>query len=125
MKKNLRHRGLSLTEVIICIGLLTLMLACVGMTLGAFRGINHYHHNRLRCTAAAQAQLNNIAVTGGPIDEQVFNGLWPRINISIEKSAGKSQWCGLTLVTVTAGTGSPISDVEIKLARYIAEAEDN
>lgn len=103
------------------LGTLLVMLA---VSLGQFRGFNHYQLVRQRCISGAQAQLDSIAVTGLPIDEKDLDRLWPTITVSIEKSEGSGQWQGLQLVKAKAQGKSGGRTVTVALSRYVLPTEE-
>ena len=112
-------QGFTLTEVMVSVGVLFVLFGCFGMSLGGFQRLNHYYMSKQRCTAAAQAQIENIAASGKAIDQKVCKELWPTVSISIERSAGTGQWKGLTLIKATAKTKTRGQQVSVVLARYI------
>ncbi len=108
-----------MTELIVSLGILTLLLAAFAAALGAFSAINHYYMSRQRCIAAAQVQLDSISVTGKTLGEEEFKKLWPKVELSIEKLQGTGQWQGLTLVRVTTKAKTCGRIVAIELSRYV------
>jgi hypothetical protein len=92
----------------------------MAMMLKIFRDVNQYQLTRQQCIAAAQAQLDCIAVTGWPIIEEDLRRLWPEVNIITEQSDGKDQWQGLALVKVKATAKTGRKSVTVELARYFA-----
>jgi type II secretory pathway pseudopilin PulG len=119
MIRTKKANGMIMTELIIALGILTVLLACFASALGAFGAINHYYMSKQRCIAAAQAQLDSISVTGEALGEEEFKKLWPKIEVSIEKLQGAGQWQGLTLVKVTTKAKTCGRMVTIELSRYI------
>lgn len=105
------------------VGLTTLGMLIIGLalTMHGFTKFNSYHLIRQRCVAAAQAQLDSFAATGEPVPDEVFNSLWPKLDISIDESPGQGQWQSIKLVKVTAKGKSFGKDVIISLSRYIAD----
>lgn len=114
-----RKNGLIITELIVTLGILTLLMASFAVAVGAYGAINHFYMSKQRCIAAAQAQLDSISVTGKALDEEDFEKLWPKVELSIEKSQGAGQWQGLTLVRVTTKSRTCGRAVTVKLSRYI------
>ena len=86
--------------------------------MNGFKRLNHYQLVKQHCISAAQATLDNIAVSGTAIDDNDFHRLFPDVSIQIEKSPGQGQWNGLTLITVTANSQSYNKKTQIKLSRY-------
>ena len=120
-----KHRGFILTETVMGLAILGVLVAMLAMALYGFRRFNHYQFVRQRCTAAAQAQLDSIAVTAEAIGEKDFERLWPKLSISIEKTAGQGQWEGMKLVRVKATGESFERNVEVELARYVLAGEED
>jgi type II secretory pathway pseudopilin PulG len=119
--KKTKYRGHLFIELMVTMTLIGFILACLTMSLSAFQRFNHYQLTRQKCTAAAQAQIENIVLTGSHIDNEIFSRLWPKVSASIEKSPGKGQWKGLQLVKVTAESHSFNNDVKIELSRYVLQ----
>jgi len=120
MSKNIRHNGFLMTELMVALTVLIVILACMALSLRAFSKINNYQLTRQQCISAAQAQLDCIAVTGSPIDNEIIKRLWPKVNIQIEQSDGKYQWEGLKLVKVKATANADRKAVSVELAGYLA-----
>ena len=120
MNRGIRHNGFLLTESMVALAVLIVILSCMALTLKVFRKINQYQLARQQCISAAQAQLDCIAVTGSPIDNEIIKRLWPKVSIKIEQSDGKYQWQGLKLVKVKATAKADNKDVSVELARYLA-----
>jgi type II secretory pathway pseudopilin PulG len=118
--RNKKYRGFLLTELVCSLVVLGIILGCLALSLNGFRKFNYYQLVRQRCIAAAQAELDSIAVTGREISEEDFQRLWPRLSVSIEKTDGTGQWEGLKLVSVKAKGKSFNNDVEVELNRYIS-----
>jgi len=108
-----------MTELIVVMAILTLLTAGFAVAIGAYSAINHFYMSKQRCISAAQAQLDSITVTGEALDDEEFEKLWPKVELSIEKSLGSGQWQGLTLVTVTTKAKTCGRTVTVELARYM------
>jgi type II secretory pathway pseudopilin PulG len=121
MGKNKQYNGFLLTELMVSLSVLGILLLLLALSLNGFRRLNRYLLVRQQCTAAAQAQLDSIAVTGEPISDEDFKRLWPKQNVSIEKSDGTGQWEGLKLLKVKTNAKSFNKDVEVQLCRYILD----
>ena len=121
--RNRKYKGLLLVELAVSLPLLAVIFILLTASLEGLRRFNHYQLTRQRCTAAAQAQLDSIAVTGKAIGQEDLERLWPGVSISIERSEGASQWEGLKLIRATAGAKSFSTDVEVVLNRYILEKQ--
>lgn len=117
--RNKKYSGFLLTELVISLTILGILLTCLALSLNGFRRFNHYQLVRQRCIAAAQAELDSIAVTGRQISRDDFKRLWPKLSVRVEKSDGTGQWKGLKLVKVKTKAKSFSNDVEVQLTRYI------
>jgi type II secretory pathway pseudopilin PulG len=111
--------GFLMAELTIALTVLGILLVCFALSLQAFAQFNSYQLVRQRCIAAAQAELDSIAATGNSIPAEDFQRLWPRLNVSIKKSLGTSQWERMELVKVTTKGKSFRNEVNVKLSRYI------
>ena len=121
--KNKKYGGFLLTEIMAALTVLGILLIGLALSLDGFAKFNRYQLVRQRCTAAAQAELDSIAVTGKPIRDEDFKQLWPKLSISIKKSAGIGQWEGMKLIKVTANGKSFRKEVKVQLYRYISAKE--
>ena len=118
--KNKKCGGFLITEMMTSLLVMGILFGCLALSLDGIRRFNHYQLTRQRCIAAAQAQLDSISVTGGQISEKDFKRLWPKLNVSIEKSDGDGQWEKLKLIKVKTKAKSFDKNVEIELTRYIS-----
>ena len=107
-----------MTELIVSIAVLGMLFTIFAISLDGFRRLNSYQLVKQRCVSAAQATLDNIAVTGSAIDENDLERLWPGVSIKIDESEGTGQWTGLKLVTVTAEATSINKKTEVRLSQY-------
>jgi len=117
--KNRRYGGFLLAEMTVSLTILAMLLASVAFSLNGIAKFNSYQLVRQQCIAAAQAELDSLTATGKSIPDQEVRRIWPRISVSIEKSAGVGQWLGTELVEVTASGRSFRKEVKIQLSRYI------
>jgi type II secretory pathway pseudopilin PulG len=121
-KTNSRSKGFFLTEVIIASAIMAMLLVGLAVSMYGFARFNRYQLVRQQCIAAAQAQLDSVSATGKRIPEEDFRRLWPKLDITVERSAGTGQWASLTLLEVTANGMSYSKEVEVRLARYVPAA---
>jgi type II secretory pathway pseudopilin PulG len=124
MSKEIKYSGFLLTELIVAMTVLIVILSCMALTLKVFRKINNYQLTRQQCVSAAQAQLDSIAVTGSPIDNEIIKRLWPKVSIKIEQSDGTGQWQGLKLIKVRTTAKADNKAVSVELARYLASERE-
>ncbi len=119
-----KYGGFSLTEVVVALAILGMVLVGLALSLNALAKFNRFQWMRQHCIAAAQAELDSIAVTGEAIRDEDFKRLWPNLTVSIKESAGTGQWKGMKLVEVKARGMSFGKEVKVKLCRYfLAEPE--
>jgi len=118
-----KRAGFLASELTVALSVLAVLLTCFALSLHGFAKFNHYQLMRQRCIAAAQAQLDSITATGKPIDQDDLKRLWPKLNVSVTKSAGTGQWLGLELIEVIARGESFRNKVQIKLSRYTLPVE--
>ena len=119
-----KYGGFSLTETIVALAVLGMVLVGLALSLHGFAKFNRFQWMRQHCIAAAQAELDSIAVTGEAIREEDFVRLWPNLTVSIKESAGAGQWEGMKLVEVKASGMSFSKEVKVQLCRYVlAETE--
>ena len=116
--KNKRHEGFLLTEIVVSMTILGILLAGLALSLHGFAKFNRYQLVRQQCIAAAQAELESMATTGGPIPDEDFARLWSNLSVSITKSPGIGQWSSMELTEVTAVGKSFRKEVKIQLSRY-------
>jgi len=121
--KNKKYSGFLFTDLVVGLIVLGILLAGLALSLHGFAKFNHYQLLRQRCIAAAQAELDSIAITGRPIRDEDVKRLWPKVSVSIQQSQGIGQWEGMKLVKVTAGGKSFRKEVKVQLSRYILGKE--
>lgn len=117
--KKKKFRGFSLTEIVVALAVLGMVLVGLALSLNAFAKFNRIQWVRQHCIAAAQAELDSIAVTGETIRDEDFKRLWPNLNVSIKESAGAGQWEGMKLIEVKASGMSFRKEVKVQLCRYV------
>lgn len=123
LRKKRRYGGFLLMEITVGLTIMAMLLAGMAFSLNGMAKFNRYQLVRQHCIAAAQAELDSLTATGKPIKDEDFSRIWPRLSVSIEKSAGQGQWQGTQLVEVTASGKSFRKVVIIELSRYISMDE--
>ena len=122
--KRKKYGGFTLIEIMVSVAVLGLVLGGLALSLHGFAKFNRIQWMRQHCIAAAQAQLDSIAVTGEAIRDEDFKRLWPNLSFSIKESAGAGQWEGMKLIEITASGKSFSKEVKVQLCRYfLAEQE--
>lgn len=114
-----KNNGWIMTEFLVALGLLVVIFAMYEKTVNAAATINRLELAKQRCIAAAQAQLDCMEATHEQIPEEDFQRLWPKMDISVEKSDGEGNWDGLTLIKVKTTDKSRSREVKIQLCRYM------
>lgn len=117
---DIKHKGYLLTEIVVSIAVLGILTLTFAISLNGFARFNRVQLVRQQCTAAAQAQLDNIATMGKPVPDEEFHRLWPKLNVSIKNTDGTGQWQGLNLVQVETSGMAFNRPVKVQLSRYIA-----
>ena len=115
-----RNNGWLTTEVIVTIGVLSLIFFGFMKTMSATGRLNRLLLARQQCTAAAQAQLDCIEATGEKLGPEDIARLWPGLEVAVEELVGKGDWKGLRLIKVTATNKSLHKKVEVQLCRYVS-----
>ena len=122
-RKKRRYGGFLFAEIAVSLTVMAMLLAGVAFSLNGMAKFNHYQLIRQQCIAAAQAELDSLTATGKPIDDEDFSRIWPRLSVSIEKTAGQGQWQGMQLAKVTTSGKYFRKQVIIELSRYISSNE--
>jgi type II secretory pathway pseudopilin PulG len=123
--QNKRHHGFLVIEITAALAILAILMIGLALSLDGSAKFNRYMLLRQQCTAAAQAQLDSLAVTGKAIREPDFKRLWPGLNVSIEQAKGTGTWEGMKRVEVTASGSSGRRQVQVRLSRYILAEDSN
>lgn len=123
--QNKRHRGFLVIEITAALAILAILMVGLALSLDGSAKFNRYMLLRQQCTAAAQAQLDSLAVTGRAISETDFNRLWPGLSASIEQTKGTGTWKGMKLVEVATSGNSGRRKVHVRLSRYILAEDSN
>ena len=106
-------------EMMVALGILGILVVGLAQTQYQVQRFNAVQLARMRCIAAAQAQLDSIAATGQPIADAETERLWPGIRAEVQQLPGQGEWTGLTLVKVTASGSAKGPEVKVELARYV------
>jgi hypothetical protein len=88
-------------------------------TVSTYRTINSLQMARLRCTAAAQAQLDSWTATGEMLDDQFVETHWPGVTLTTTRTPGKKAWAGLIRTSVCARTDIKGRMITLKFTRYL------
>jgi len=108
-----------LTECVIAMSILVLLLSGFWYSLATFRSFNHIQMTRLRCTAAAEAQLDSLTATGEEIDDATIQKLWPGVTLHMTRTAGEGQWKGLEQLAVHATADAAGKNIRMDFLRYL------
>jgi len=112
-------RALILTECVIAVSILILLLSGFWYSLATFRAFNHIQMTRLRCTAAAEAQLDSLTATGEEIDGATVQTLWPGVTLHVTRTVGEGQWKGLEQLAIQATAEAAGKNVRMDFSRYL------
>ena len=121
--KNKKRGGFFITEITVASAILGILLVGLALSLYGFAKFNRYQLVRQQCIAAAQAELDSIAIMGKPIPDEDFKRLWPKLDVNVKSTAGTGQWQEITLVEVTAKGKSFNKEVKVQLAGYVLADE--
>ena len=121
--KNKKRGGFFITEITVASAILGILLVGLALSLYGFAKFNRYQLVRQQCIAAAQAELDSIAIMGKPIPDEDFKRLWPKLGVNIKSTAGTGQWQEMTLVEVTANGKSFNKEVKGQVAGYVLADE--
>lgn len=113
------RRGMSVLECVFALGILGMLTAMGTYAFGEAGEANRRHVAHRQCVAAAEAQLESIAQTGEPLPADEVGRLWPGVDVTVERRAGKGDWKGSVQYTVTARSIRQ-SGVTVTLQRYVA-----
>jgi hypothetical protein len=116
--------GFLIVEIGVALVALGLLLAGLAISLSGFARYNKYQLAKQHCTAAAQAQLDSVAVRGRPLEKEEVERLWPEVTVSFEERRGEGQWQGLRLLEVEAVRKLGEQKVRVKLQRYAARGSE-
>lgn len=119
LAKGRKYGGFLMAEIIVGLTVFAILVVAFALSLDGFAKFNRYQLVRQQCIAAAQAQLDSITTTGEPIPDEDFKRLWPKLDVSVERSEGTGQWQAMTLLEVTAAGKSYRNDVKVRLSRYV------
>jgi hypothetical protein len=108
-----------MAELIVTFTLLSVIVVGLAVSIHGFGLFNRYQWARQRCLAAAQGQLDSVAVRRVSIDEETCARLWPGVTIVVDRQPGTGQWAGLQLIEVTATAQAGPREANVHLSRYV------
>lgn len=123
LRQQKTTHGFVAAEVIVSMSLLGLLVIGMAVSMHGFSMFNRLQWARQRCIAAAQAQLDSLAITGQSLSEQDVERLWPKVSLTTDRSQGSGQWAGLELLAVTAAAQAGPREVTIRMTRYVEPAQ--
>ena len=121
MKTHRKQKGLLSVELVVAISVLATVIGVLVALGHSFGILNNKLWAKHICRNAGQAQMDSIAVTGTPIDNAVFNKLWPGVTCQLKTSDGSGQWQGLQKIDLTLSKKVKQKDVQVQLTRYFPE----
>lgn len=113
------QRGFFLIELVTSIAILGVLFTSLALGLRGFADYNRYHLARQHCIAAAQAQLDSIALRGAPLPDEDIERLWPDVELTAAATDGSGPWQSLQLIQVTARGAVRKKSVVVTMSRYI------
>lgn len=115
------RKGWITVEMMSVLGILLLIGGGLAMLLRTTGRYNAEQMARMRCLAAAQAQLDNLVVTGQGLRDEEVQRLWPGVTLQVERADGAGDWQGLNRIEViaTRGLRSSRRTVRVRLVRYV------
>lgn len=116
--------GLLSIELLVTVAVMVVLFGVLATVGGAFKKVNDYRWTRHVLIAAGQSQMDAIAATGRPIDEQTFRRLWPKVQCTVDITEGEGPWQGLQKVRLQLSAKSRQSVIEIFLIRYMPKKEE-
>lgn len=121
--KTRARNGFLMAELIVAFTLLSVIVIGLAVSIHGFGMFNRYEWARQRCLAAAQAQLDSVAVRQVSIDAETCARLWPGVTIAVERRPGAGQWAGLQLIEVTATAQAGPRKANVQVTRYVESRE--
>ena len=112
--------GWILIDMMTALVIMGVLMVGLAKTQQQIQKFNAVQLGRMRCIAAAQAELDSMAATGRAITESELARLWPGIRLEVEQSPGEAEWTGLRLLKVTAVGKAKGPEVKVELTRYIS-----
>lgn len=122
-KKSRKYKGLLSVEFVVAISVLATIISVLVALNVSFGKLNNNLWARHSCNNAAQAQMDAIAFTGKPIDDDKFKELWPGVTCQIETGEGAGQWQGLKRIDLTVRKKVKQKEIQVHLIRYLPTAE--
>ena len=119
MNTDRKHKGMLSVELVVAISVLAIILSVLLMLGASYGKLNNNLWVRHICHNAGQAQMDSIATIGAPIDDTVFNKLWPGVTCQIKTSDGTGQWQGLQKIDLTLSKKVKQKDLQVHLTRYL------
>lgn len=115
------HQGWITIEMISVVGVLLLIGVGLATLLGVTKRFNAEQMARMRCLAAAQAELDSLVVRGTGLGEDQVQRLWPGVALQVQRSAGQGDWEGLDRIEITAERAlrGTRRTAQVRLVRYM------
>lgn len=123
IKKYKKYNGMLSIELVVAISVLATIISVLVTLNLSFAKLNNHLWAKHICCNAGQAQIDAIAITGKPIEEEVFEKLWPGVVYQLETSDASGQWQGLQRINLTLSKKVKQKDVTVQLTRYLPAAE--
>lgn len=111
-------------ELMVAVAIMAVLVNVLAVLGGSFKKVNDYRWLQHTLIAAGQSQMDAIASTGEPIDEETFNRLWPKVTCTIAISEGEGPWRGLQKVQLHLSAQSRQKTIRASFMRYIPMNEE-
>jgi len=115
------HQGWITIEMISVVGVLLLIGDHLATLLGVTKRFNAEQMARMRCLAAAQAELDSLVARGTGLGEHQVQRLWPGVALQVQRAPGQGDWEGLDRLEVIAERAlrGTRRTVQVRLVRYM------
>ena len=123
MKTQRKHKGSLIIEMVVAISVLATIIGVVAALNFSFGKLNRHLWAKHTCYAAGQAQMDAIAATGKPIEQEKFKSLWPNVTCQVETADGTGSWQGLTQVQLSLSAKVKKKDIQVQMTRYLPKNE--
>jgi type II secretory pathway pseudopilin PulG len=106
-------------EMMAAVGIMAVLISVLAGVGGTFKKVNDQRWVQHTMLAAGQAQMDALAATEKPIDEETFERLWPNVICTVEIADGEGEWKGLEKIQVHLSAKYRQRTLKTSLTRYI------
>ncbi len=121
MKQSQHNKrfGILSIEMLVAVSVMAVLIGVLAAIGSSFKKLDNQLWLQHTCSAAGKSQMDALAATGKPINEETFSRLWPNVTCSIEITDGVGDWRGLRQIMLHLTATSHGKTVEATMARYI------